>query len=584
MSSNSTNSTNGAVNTVHGVTTASSQATTVNTTTIDNLKIDLRWQMAMLTMRARRFLKNTRRKLTVNGTETIGFDKSKVECYNCHKRGHFARKCRAPRNQENRNRKNARRVVPVEATTSNALISCDGLGDYDCSDQAKEGPTNFALMTYSFPTRSNFEVSSDSNCSSSCLENVKILKEQNEQLLKDLRTSKINAITYKIVKLRLVQTNLRLSRKINGAIIIEDWVSDSEEEDVPQDKKEKKTVKSSFAKIKFVKSKEQVKSPRKTTVKTSGKNVNTARPKAVVNTAKPKAVLNAVKGNQVNAVKASACWVWKPKTKVLDHVSKHNSASMKFKRFNYIDAQGRSKEQCPYLTDIEEIDRGYLAIWSNPKYLKRYILLPLWPDDPSFSQNSKSSPDAGFKPSRDNEKKVTEEPGKEGGDSSNDQEKEDDNMLLHRSLTLFGAKTSIELLNDPNMPELEDIVYSDDDENVGAEADMNNLIHLCLRTQKGNSRIKGSKLDRGYAGRASTIKATRSLDSVYQMDVKSAFLYGKIEKEVYVYQPSGFEYPDFPDRVYKVEKALYGLHQAPKAWYETLSTYLLDNGVFREER
>ncbi|GKE27844.1 putative ribonuclease H-like domain-containing protein [Tanacetum coccineum] len=61
------------------------------------------------------------------------------------------------------------------------------------------------------------------------------------------------------------------------------------------------------------------------------------------------------------------------------------------------------------------------------------------------------------------------------------------------------------------------------------------------------------------------------------MDVKSAFLYGKIEKKVYVCQPPWFEDPEFPGRVYKVEKALYGLHQAPKAWYETLSTYLLDN-------
>ncbi|GJU66830.1 putative ribonuclease H-like domain-containing protein [Tanacetum coccineum] len=62
-----------------------------------------------------------------------------------------------------------------------------------------------------------------------------------------------------------------------------------------------------------------------------------------------------------------------------------------------------------------------------------------------------------------------------------------------------------------------------------------------------------------------------------KMDVKNAFLYGKIKEEVYVYQPPRFEDPDFPDRVYKVEKALYGLHQAPRAWYETLSTYLLDN-------
>ncbi|GJS71069.1 ribonuclease H-like domain-containing protein [Tanacetum coccineum] len=145
------------INTAHGVTTASTQATVVNSTTIDNLsdavictffasqpnsphldneelqqinlddleEMDLRWQIAMLTIRARRFWKNTGRKLTMNGSETIGFDKSKVECYNCHKRGHFARECRALRNQENMYRENTR-SVPVETTTSNALISCDG--------------------------------------------------------------------------------------------------------------------------------------------------------------------------------------------------------------------------------------------------------------------------------------------------------------------------------------------------------------------------------------------------------------------------------------------------------------------------
>ncbi|GJR02036.1 putative ribonuclease H-like domain-containing protein [Tanacetum coccineum] len=64
---------------------------------------------------------------------------------------------------------------------------------------------------------------------------------------------------------------------------------------------------------------------------------------------------------------------------------------------------------------------------------------------------------------------------------------------------------------------------------------------------------------------------------VYQMDVKSAFLYGTIEEEVYVCQPLGFKDPQFPNKVYKVEKALYGLHHAPRAWYETLSTYLLQN-------
>nr|GFA36143.1 copia protein [Tanacetum cinerariifolium] len=69
--------------------------------------------------------------------------------------------------------------------------------------------------------------------------------------------------------------------------------------------------------------------------------------------------------------------------------------------------------------------------------------------------------------------------------------------------------------------------------------------------------------------------------TVYQMDVKSAFLYGTIKEEVYVSQPLGFVDSEFPNRVYKVEKALYGLHQAPRARYETLSTYLLDNGFRR---
>ncbi|GJT27532.1 putative RNA-directed DNA polymerase, partial [Tanacetum coccineum] len=68
---------------------------------------------------------------------------------------------------------------------------------------------------------------------------------------------------------------------------------------------------------------------------------------------------------------------------------------------------------------------------------------------------------------------------------------------------------------------------------------------------------------------------------VYQMDVKSAFLYGNITEEVYVKQPPGFEDPAHPNKVYRVVKALYGLHQAPRAWYERLSTFLLKHGYRR---
>ncbi|GKF62813.1 putative ribonuclease H-like domain-containing protein [Tanacetum coccineum] len=137
LSSSSTNSTTRAVNTAHGVNTTSTQGDVDSSTTVENLsdvviysffssqpkEMDLRWNIAMLTMRVRKFLKNTGRKLDMANKERIGFNKSKVECFNCHKRGHFAKECRAPRNQDSRNREPTRRTMPVEETTSNTLVS-----------------------------------------------------------------------------------------------------------------------------------------------------------------------------------------------------------------------------------------------------------------------------------------------------------------------------------------------------------------------------------------------------------------------------------------------------------------------------
>nr|GEZ52827.1 hypothetical protein [Tanacetum cinerariifolium] len=168
-----------------------------------------------------------------------------------------------------------------------------------------------------------------------------------------------------------------------------------------------------------------------------------------------------------------------------------------------------------------------------------------------------------------------------------------------------------QLSDDPDMPELEDITYSDDEDDVGAEADFNNLetsiteskrIHQALKDpswikamQEELLQFKMQKvcilvnLPHGKRAIVARIEAIRLfLDyasfmgfMVYQMDVKSAFLYGTIKEEVYVCQPLRFEDPDHPDKVYKVVKALYGLHQAPRAWYETLDNYLLKNGFQR---
>ncbi|GJW26984.1 ribonuclease H-like domain-containing protein [Tanacetum coccineum] len=122
-------------------------------------EMDLKWQVVMLFIRVKRFYKMTRKKVIFNGKEPVGFDKTKVECFNCHRRGHFARECKASRNKGNKNRDagyrsrdNTRRTVPVETSDAlvvqdNALIVQDGLG-YDWSYVAQDEPTEFALMAY----------------------------------------------------------------------------------------------------------------------------------------------------------------------------------------------------------------------------------------------------------------------------------------------------------------------------------------------------------------------------------------------------------------------------------------------------
>ncbi|GKE10464.1 putative ribonuclease H-like domain-containing protein [Tanacetum coccineum] len=345
-------------------------------------------------------------------------------------------------------------------------------------------------------------------------------------------------------------------------------------------------------------------------------------------------------------------------------------------------------------------DAGKAKVETVPS--KDYILLPLWTQDPPFSSSPKDSPDAGFKPSGEEEIKDAEYPGNEDSEVSSTEEprvNQEKDVNVNSTNTINTISSTVNAAgiednvvdenivygcaDDPNMPELEDIVNSNDDEDVAAEAGMNNLntfmpishiptirIHkdhpveqiigdlnsapqtrrmtknlkervkdpswiesmqdelLQFKLQKvwtlvdlsnskraigtkwvyrnkkdergiviknkarlvaqGYTQEEGIDYDEVFApvARIEAIRLFLAYASfkdfmVYQMDVKSAFLYGKIEEEVYVFQPPGFEDPDFPDRVYKVEKSLYRLHQAPRAWYETLSTYLLDNGFQR---
>nr|GFB15171.1 ribonuclease H-like domain-containing protein [Tanacetum cinerariifolium] len=153
---------------------------------VDNLEdMDLRWQMAMLTIRARRFLQKTGINLGDNRVTSMGFDMSKVECYNCYRKGHFARECRSPKDSRRSGATEPqRRTALVENSTSNALVSqCDIIGCYEWSYQAEEEPTNFALMAITS------SISSSDNkvpsCSKACSKAYAQLHSQYDKLSDD---------------------------------------------------------------------------------------------------------------------------------------------------------------------------------------------------------------------------------------------------------------------------------------------------------------------------------------------------------------------------------------------------------------
>ncbi|GJU05933.1 hypothetical protein Tco_1122363 [Tanacetum coccineum] len=219
---------------------------------VDDLEeMDLKWQMAMLTIKARRFLNKTGRKINANGSETI--------------------------------REPVRRNVTVETTETKALVAQDGLG-YDWSDQAEEGPINFALMAYtslgsSSSSSSDFESQLNVGAYKAGLESIEarldVYKKNEIVFEEDIKILKLdiklrdNSVT-SIPDVTTSEAKTSVSKpKCVGEPLIEDWISDSEDENETELKSKQR--KPSFAKTEFVKSNEHVKTPRESVKKVENK-------------------------------------------------------------------------------------------------------------------------------------------------------------------------------------------------------------------------------------------------------------------------------------------------------------------------
>ncbi|GJX16250.1 hypothetical protein Tco_0217082 [Tanacetum coccineum] len=308
-SNNNNSSTNGAVSTAQAVNTAngvSAANTQVNASNIDNLSD------AVICDKKLNYLGNE-----VSWT----FDKSIVECSTATE-GHFAKNAELQEIKDYKNKcKAQRRDLNPYASWLSSSILIQRLGV-----QYSEEEMSSQLKTEKKTVDCNYHHK----------------QFQKQRMVKPVWNN-AQRVNHQNFAKRLTQTTL-CAKKVNG---FHEELMNAARPMSYFSKKAQSTVKRPIHK--------------NTAFKNSNFNqrVNTVKDKNV-NSVRPKAVVNVVKGNNVNAVKASACWVWKPKTKVLDHVSKHNSASITLKKFDYIDAQGRSKSVMLAKKAFKERENQYL--------------------------------------------------------------------------------------------------------------------------------------------------------------------------------------------------------------------------------
>nr|GEW42297.1 hypothetical protein [Tanacetum cinerariifolium] len=646
---------------------------------IDDLEeMDLRWQMAMLTMRARRSLQKTGGNLGDNGPTSMGFDMSKLECYNCHKKGHFSRECRSPKDPRRHGAAEPQRRIVPRRSLQTLLI-------WIFHHQAQ-------LMIMRFQPSGGYHAIPPPYTG--------IFMPPKPNLVFNIAPTSIEtdhlAFNVQLSPTKSVQDLSHITRP--NAPIIKDWLFDF---DIESEPKALQFVPS------FAQSSEHVKSPRHIVQQIKTTILKMAQPTqrnyahrghhkqyATLTHSKPQkhlvltAVLTQSKSVYNIAVRPVSAalpniTMTRPRhahhvvTKFTSPIRRHITRSPSSQTCNSpprvtavqtpvgnpqqaLKDKGVIDSRCSrhmtgnmsYLSKFKELNGGYVSFGGNPKggkitgkgkiktgkldfdYVyfvkelkfnlfsvsqmcdKKNIILFIDTKCLVLSSDFKL-PDESQVLLRNNEEDVAFD-GKEHDFNAT---KPESVIILSSSSSAQSRKQDDKTKKEDkgkNMPKLEDITYSDDEDVVGAETNFNNLESsipvspipttrilkdhhvsqiigdLSLTTQtrsmtravkdQGHTHEEGIDYKEVFApvARIEAIRLFLAYASfmgfmVYQMDVKSVFLYGTIKEEVYVCQPPGFEDPDHPDKVYKVVKALYGLHQAPRAWYETLATYLLEN-------
>nr|GFB08895.1 hypothetical protein [Tanacetum cinerariifolium] len=370
---------------VSAVSAKLSTSTLPNVDSLNDLKeMDLKWQMAMLTMRARRFLQKTGQNLGANGPTSMGFDMEKVECYNCHIKGYFARECRSPKDSRRTAvAETQRRTIPVKTSTSNALVSqCDGLESvearllvYKQNESVLE--ENIKLLNIEVSDSEEDDMPLVIKDVPSFAQSPELVKSPRHSGLlspppmldappvplrthspsKGLRRTKITCFVYKSETHLIKDCDFharKLAQKSYASRDIHKHYAPMNHSKFPLHKisaaappksqpvlttavRTVSAVKSNFSKTQptlssYVVPRSQTPYRRPITRPPSSKSKNSPHR---VTAAEPSAV-SAAQHNK-------GTWVWRPKCLVLDHDFRTTSALVTLKRFNYNDALGRSK-------------------------------------------------------------------------------------------------------------------------------------------------------------------------------------------------------------------------------------------------